>query len=264
MPTPVFVVSGPRSGSTLVTALLDSHPRIAMTNEAAWVTFLRKAFLLASTPSSQEAADDEGFRTPGLLPERYAENFAYSFLSVVRPFVDEFYRRVTGGGDYDFYGDKILSHNDLAFAVRHFPEAVMIQLVRDPRDVVASTFAFQKEHPASWLESQFMTRVDHMERFLRDSHAQLENRDSFFLRYEDLVADVEGKTAEMFASLGLEVTDEVLGYQRDAARRLFDSHGTSKSPAASIGRWKNDFTPEQQQLANDKLGDQLRRLGYEV
>ncbi|MCA8976752.1 MAG: sulfotransferase [Planctomycetes bacterium] len=263
MPRPVFVVTGPRSGSTLVVALLDSHPRIAMTNEAAWVTFLRKAFLLASTPSSQAIDDGEGFATPGILPERYTENFAYSFLTTLRPFVTDFYRRV-GGGDCDLFGDKILSCNDLAFAIRHFPEAAFVQLVRDPRDVIASTFAHQKVNPASWLESAFATRVDHMERFLRETHGMLAGKDSFFLRYEDLITDLEGKTAAMLAALGLEVTDEVRAYQRDAAGKLFRSHGTSESPAASVGRWRTDFTAEQQAMAADRLGDQLRRLGYEV
>lgn len=267
MSRPVFVVTGPRSGSTLVVGLLDSHPRIAMTNEAGWVTFLRKSFLLAKTPSSAVIDDGEGFETPGLIPERYVENFARSFLALVPAFVNEFHRRIgveLSGDACDWFGDKIVSHNDLAFAVRRFPDAAMIQLVRDPRDVVASTFAYQKEHPAAWLESDFLVRIDHMKRFLRDTDAQLRERERHFLRYEDLVADIEGRTAEMLAFLGLEITDEVRGYQEDAARRLFASHGTSDSPAASIGRWRRDFTPEQQRLANDRLADQLARFGYEV
>lgn len=261
MPKPVFLVTGPRSGSTLVVALLDSHPKIAMTNEAAYVTFLRKAFLLASTPSSRVIDDGEGFKTPGLLPERYCENFAYSFLSTVRPLVDEFYRRV-GASGHDWYGDKVLSCNDLAFALQHFPEAALVQLVRDPRDVIASTFAHQQKNPAAWLESEFEIRVDHMQRFLRETGAMLNEREHFFLRYEDLIEDLEGKTAAMLASLGLEVADEVLAYQREAAAGLFSSHGTSATPAASVGRWRQDFTTEQQALANERLGQQLQRLGY--
>ena len=262
MPKPVFVVTGPRSGSTLVVALLDSHPRIAMSNEAAYVTFLRKAFLLASTPSSRTIDDGEGFVTPGILPERYCRDFAHAFLTTARPFVDEFYRRLDVG-DHDWFGDKVMSCNDLDFALKHFPEAAIVQLVRDPRDVIASTFAHQQVNPASWLESEFDTRVDHMERFLRESGVMLAGRDHFFLRYEDLIADLDGKTGEMLASLGLEVTDEVRDYQREAAGALFTSHGTSASPSASVGRWANDFTAAQQALVNDRLGEQLRRLGYE-
>lgn len=234
-----------------------------MTGESAWVTLLRKAFLLSSTPSSQEIDDGEGFRTPGILPERYTEDIARSFLTTIRPFVDEFYRRV-GAEGHEFYGDKVLSCNDLAFALEHFPEAALIQLVRDPRDVIASTFAHQKVNPASWLESGFETRVDHMERFLRETEARLENRDRFFLRYEDLVADLSGKTMEMLSSLGLGVTEEVVAYQRDTAQKLFASHGTSQSPAASIGRWRKDFSAEQQAMAKERLGKQLEQLGYEV
>jgi sulfotransferase family protein len=260
MPRPVFVVSAPRSGSTFVVALLDSHPRIAMTNEAAWVTFLRKAHLLASTPSMRAIDDGEGFQTPGILPERYVADFAASFAAMVRPFVAELFRRVAG--DCDWYGDKVMSCNDLAFAIQQFPEAAFVQLVRDPRDVIASTYAFQNKQPTSWQGATFEARVGHMVGFLRDTAAMLAGRHSLLLRYEELVTDSERRTRELFAFLGLDVAPPVRAFLHGEAKRLFGAQGTSASPDASIGRWRQDLTPAQQAAAQAALADQLRRLGY--
>lgn len=261
MVRPLFVVTAPRSGSTLVVALLDSHPRIAMTNEAAWVTFLRKSRLLASTPAMRTIDDGEGFRTPGFLPERYVADFRAAFSSVVRPFVVELYRRL-GGHDFDLYGDKLLSLNDLEFAMEHFGDAAFVHLVRDPRDIVASTYAFQQKQPTAWQDATFDTRLAHLDRFFRGTSELLAGRDSLVLRYEDLIGDVERRASELFGFLGLEPTDEVRSFLRQGSKDLFARQGTSASPGASIGRWKKDLTPEQQRAANQIFDGHLRRLGY--
>ncbi|MFO1076812.1 MAG: hypothetical protein U1E73_03700 [Planctomycetota bacterium] len=66
----------------------------------------------------------------------------------------------------------------------------------------------------------------------------------------------------LFGFLGLESTAEVESFLGDGANDLFQRHGTSTSPAASIGRWATDFTAEQCRIAAAALGDELRRLGY--
>ncbi len=255
-------------------ALLDSHPRIAMSNEAAWITFLRKAFLLSSTPSSQWVDDGEGFRTPGILPERYTRDFALSFLTTLEPFVHEFFRRIAGPGKagpgaagldgHDYYGDKVMSCNDLAFAIERFPGATFLQLVRDPRDMIASTFAFQNKQRAAWEQATFQVRVDHMNTFLRDTTAMLKNQRNLLVRYEDLITDVETRSREIFSFLGLSITPEENTFLQGAAQKLFTRHGTSESPTASIGRWRQDMTPEQQAACNSGLESVLLQFGYAV
>ena len=263
MARPLFVVTAPRSGSTFVVNLLDAHQRVKLVNELCFVPFLRRMFLLASTPAGQQIKDNEGFETPGILPERHAWNFAHTFLDAMQPFVDDLFARVAGGlEDADFYGDKVTSIADLMFLLNRFPDPLFVQLVRDPRDVIASTYAFQKKQAMLWDSATFETRVLHMAAFLRQSDRLLQDREHHHLRYEDLMADVPRHTRELFGFLGLEVTDSVEAYLQTAAADLFQSHGTSSSPAASIGRWREDLTAEQQRLANDALGEQLERLGY--
>jgi len=260
---PVFVVCPPRSGSTFVVALLDSHPRIAMTNEAAWVTFLRKAFLLSSTPAGRWVDDGENLRTPGILPERYTRAVAESFLTVMHPFVAELFRRVKDRADPAWFGDKVMSLPDLQFAIEWFPDAAFVQLVRDPRDMVASTYAFQDKQPAAWEQASFEARVGHMDTFLRESSRLLEGKRAYVVRYEDLVGDAEPNAARLFAFLGLDLDDAVRGWLQGKAREMFASHGTSATPQASIGRWRQDLSPEQRDAANEALAEVLARFGYE-
>lgn len=244
-------------------ALLDSHARIAMTNEAAWITLLRKTFLLASTPSSRAIDDGEGFQTPGILPERYTEQIARSMLTTMRPFVREFYERsVPAFEACDHYGDKILGVNDLEFAVQWFPEASFVQLVRDPRDVVASTYAFSRKQSMTWDEATFRTRAEHMACFLRETERLLAGRRRLVVRYEELVRALAMHAERMLAFLGMHADDGVERFLASQAKDLFRRHGTSESPIASIGRWRRDFTPAQRQVAAEVLGAELERLGY--
>lgn len=244
-------------------ALLDSHSSVAMTNEAGWVTFLRKSFLLASTPSSREIDDGEGFRTPGILPEKYTEQIARSMLATMQPFVREFYgRAVQAFESCAFFGDKVLGVNDLEFAVRWFPDALFVQLVRDPRDVVASTYAFSRKQAMTWDDAEFRVRVEHMAHFLRESDRLLAGRQRLFVRYEDLIAALPMHAERVFAFLGLHIDPGVERFLASQADALFRRHGTSTSPQASIGRWARDYTDEQKQIAADALGAELARLGY--
>jgi len=265
MARPLFVVSAPRSGSTFAVQLLNAHARIKLVNELCFVPFLRRMFLLASSPAGQQITDNEGFETPGILPERHLRNFAHTYLDAMQPFVDDLFGRVAGGlANADYFGDKVTSIADLRFLIERFGDPVFVQLVRDPRDVIASTFAFQKKQAMLWDDATFETRVAHMARFLRETNDLLSNQRHLCIRYESLVADASKHTRDLFEFLELDVSDEVERYLEGAARELFESHGTSRSPAESVGRWRRDLTPEQQAQANEGLCDELRRLGYEA
>ena len=182
----------------------------------------------------------------------------------MQPFVDDLFGRVAGGlGDAGYYGDKVTSIADLGFLIERFPAAAFVQLVRDPRDVIASTFAFQKKQAMLWDSASFTTRVEHMARFLAESDRLLQGQRHHFLRYEDLVAEPADHAAALFQFLELEADGGVEDYLQRAAGELFASHGTSSSPAASVGRWRRDLSKEQQQQANEGLAAALERLGYE-
>ncbi|MGE3174274.1 MAG: sulfotransferase [Planctomycetota bacterium] len=261
MPRPVFVATAPRSGSTLAVELLGSHERIAMTVEAAWPGFLRRALLLASTPSSRVAEDGEGFTTPGILSERHVRDVRNAFLQTMPTFVQHFRDRVAG--DADFFGDKVTSVCDLEFLKDMFPQAAYVHLVRDPRDSLASTYAFEKQQSALWEGTEFEVRLKDLRHLLERGAELLEDCDSLLVRYEDLVTDPDVQVPRVFEFLGLGVSRGVVDYLQGDARRLFEQHGTSATPASSIGRWRRDLDPGQQQAANEWFAPLLQKYGYE-
>lgn len=131
---PIFVVGTGRSGTTLLRMMLCAHPRIHLTHEA--------SFYLWERPGPLRA-----------VAERYVESFSFRWLQLdPRPLLDglapdarprDLYAAVmrAAAARYDKprFGDKTPSHTGhLAQIFADWPDARVIRIVRDPRDVVRS------------------------------------------------------------------------------------------------------------------------------
>ena len=255
-----FLVSAPRSGSTFLARALGQHPEWTMTNEAGFVALLRKAETLAVTPSTEPIDDGEGFTTVGVVPKPYVEHATTAFRAAAGAFVETFADSVGAAGRY--YGDKVHSHNDVAFLLRTFPEVRFVVLVRDLRDVLVSSYTFQERQATAWQEATFIQRCEHLARFDEELHRLLTERDDPVVRYEDLIAQPGTEIARVFASLGLSMDPAVTSWLGGEAQSLFRSHGTSSSPADSVGRWRTMLEPEQQAIATEWFAPALARRGY--
>jgi hypothetical protein len=153
-----------------------------------------------------------------------------------------------------------------------YPEARELFLVRDFRDMVASMRAFNARggfgdfgrvaaaDDADWLH-------DLRRALLALREAWQERGDAMTLvRYEDLVLRPHEALPLALEAIGLDASPEMV--TRLIAAASPDSpelrgHGTTASPAASIGRWRQDLAPELQGEAHAAFGDLLRDFGYE-
>jgi len=125
-------------------------------------------------------------------------------------------------------------------------DLLTIDLVRDPRDVLASRRAFTADGTESWardargVAAELTARLDELDARPADLR----------LRYEDLVGDVE-RTAQLLAA-HLDVELDPRRVDRPA------EHVTTPSAAASVGRWRSDLSGAQA----DELALVAERLGY--
>jgi hypothetical protein len=160
----------------------------------------------------------------------------------------------------------------LAAALRAYPEARAIHMLRDGRDVVCSLLerGWLSEsragaddaglpygsHVRPWVEpertDEFLGASDATRaawawrRYVTAARAVDER--TLELRYEELVTDPAGSAERLGAHLDL---DPAL-----LAEGLADAH------AASVGRWRRDLTPEQLADVEREAGSLLRELGY--
>ena len=144
--TPVIIAGAPRSGTTLLTTALNSHPQVMITNELrAWILFndLRRR-----TENPTEALPEHPLREP--FRDRLLETLSRLFRDFYR---EEVTKQALGcpsqSGDsvepvIKAFGDKNPSYADthapgcLDFIAEAMPDAKFIHIHRDPRSCAAS------------------------------------------------------------------------------------------------------------------------------
>ena len=165
-----------------------------------------------------------------------------------------------------------------------FPRSKMIFLVRDGRDVLDSLLDANKA--GGWLTKRgggkgaYETEEERRE-FVRENCLNWAGRMTIctrayedhdpalrrMIRYEDLLADTDSHLADL--AQWLELPGGPKRIQNVAKSHSFEAvPDKRKGPgkvhrAATPGRWREGLTPEDQQVAQEIMGDRLVELGYE-
>ena len=144
----------------------------------------------------------------------------------------------------------------------------VVDLVRDPRDTLASIRAFTAADAVDGFGREGdLYEQAYVERLVERFGAQLDAMqatpagvDRLLLRYEDLVTDLDANAERLGSWLGVQLD---CGKVR-AALDDYAHHMTSLSAAASIGRWEQDLEPREAERIVDALGPALSVFGYEL
>jgi hypothetical protein len=145
-----------------------------------------------------------------------------------------------------------------------FPEARIVGIVRDGRDVVRSILkapwtAHQslRRHCYKWSMCATISR-----RLVRERPGQF-----MLVRYEDLVQETEATLRKVNAFLGLEFEAGQLeeGTGRNVVperEQGWKSNATSKPDTSRIGAWAQKVTPEERLVMNTMMRAELLANGY--
>ncbi|MBV7255492.1 sulfotransferase [Pacificimonas sp. WHA3] len=230
-PAPLFVVGMPRSGTTLTDRILSSHDSIMSAGELSDVALIAKR--LSGLPGAY-----------ALTPESLAAEVDAAAMAAG-------YRRVV----MDFAADK---GNDLVvdkmplnfFYVPHIlaalPEARIIMVRRDPRDVVIANYRqlfatefgyYDYSYDVDWT-AHFVSRFNDLADAYRGLFAGPRYQE---VKYEDLVSDQEAESRKLIEFAGKNWDPEVLNFHRNSAPVSTASSVQVRSPihTRSVGRWKD-------------------------
>jgi hypothetical protein len=157
--------------------------------------------------------------------------------------------------------------------VELYPGAKEIILVRDFRDTLASSLAFNAKLGSRTIGRGHAGTDEELVAYLAEQLDGVRRRYSSrgegarLVRYEDLILEPERTLTSLLAWLGVESTPPVVREMLDSAHRetpQMRAHRTSPSASESIGRWKQDLSPELREQATDVFADALAEFGYEV
>ncbi|MBN1147674.1 MAG: sulfotransferase [Anaerolineales bacterium] len=285
---PVFICGHPKSGTSLVRAIFDSHPQLVVYPEE---TIFFRRFLPRSVGLDVEAqlelaeqtilhifewnsqappSSQEGF------PDRDYSAIAYEEVRrAMRELVEQTYRhpgdilsaaalaygRVSGqSGKWwvekspynEYYSEQIFTW---------WPEARCVHVLRDPRD---NYLSYRRKHP-DWSAEFFAAN------WRRSARAGVQNQRHYgaqryrLLRYEDLTCAPEESLEQLAGYLEIDWDISLASPTRAgegwAGNSMFADQFQGIS-AAPVARWKEQLSPQEAAVIERMAKPLLEHFGY--
>jgi hypothetical protein len=264
-PAPIFIVGCPRSGTGLVRNLLRSHPNLSFPRESHFIVPFYRAY---GDPRTEREAIDLATRILATYwirrwrldvgPERFG---GFRSFREVTSLLFELYAQREGKPRW---GDKTPHYvTGIATLVELFPDARVIHIVRDGRDVALS-----------WLDTQlepgnlYTAAVEWRARVTagRLAGSRLPRQNYLEVQYETVLSDLPAAMRTICEFVGEPYTDAVLIPNPPPVEPDVKFYGVSLTEVVpgNIGKWKARMTTGDRWLFESIAGDLLGELGYEV
>ncbi len=264
----IFLISQPRSGSTLTQKMLGSHPLIHTQSEP-WVLLHP---LHAMRDDNVTAAYDAGLYVKALhdfidhIPgkhDRYNEKIAATY--------GDLYRLILETGNKQFFLDKTPRYYHIIDELTgFFPAAKIILLWRNPAAVLASIVK-------SWTNNDWSKLAEFKHDLMiapkRMLQAKRTHKKIYSLKYEDLVKDPAGQTKQLCRYLGISFDDGMLHYQNTLQERWrYGDQGSvyqhDRPESGFADKWITELHhPQMWRAINEYIEylgkDDLQEMGYD-
>lgn len=267
------IIGCPRSGTTLLRAMLDSHPQVAVPPEAYFtVKALRRADRYGPPGSFDRAGllaairEDISWPSWGIEDRRLDRIVADASLTTVPAVLAAVYGEYARGEGKVRSIDKTPQHTEhVALLDAAFPGCRFVHLVRDGRDVLPSLRSMPY-FPSGFAEATLYWRVRAVSG--RDARRIVGPARYHELRYEDLVADPERYLPPVCEFLGLEYDPAMLDYPQRAEAVIAGTvdevhHANLRRPPTRTRDWRQDLTAREVDRFEALAGDALGMFGYE-
>jgi tetratricopeptide (TPR) repeat protein len=224
---PILIVGMPRSGTTLTEQIVSSHPMVHGAGELGTVSGL---VAVAGEPGLDIRRDKENLLS---LTGEQALRHAEAYLERSRSLVDANETFVTNKLPHNF--------QQLGLFGLLFPQAPIIHIKRDPRDNLLSIYAqdFGGFHDYAY-DLKTLGMYYRLYERLMDHWREVIPNPIYELQYEDLVADLPGKTADLAQFVGVDLDERMLRFWEQERKVETASRWQVRQPlyTSSVGRWR--------------------------
>lgn len=270
---PVFVLGCPRSGTTVLYHMLLSAGNFAVYRaESSVFSILQPHFGNLGSESNRRNLlqlwlKSRLFQSTGLKPEDISEKIQRDCRSAgdfLRITMEETARRQGVERWSDCTPDHLLYIPEIK---RQIPNALVVHIIRDGRDVALSYVKQGWAYPFAWDRKEHLSVAGlYWEWIVRRGreHGRALGQDYYELHYEDMVE----KPHQTLRALG-----DFIGQELDYDKIQQVGIGSVSKPNTSfdtggafnpVGRWAKQMTPEQLADVESLTGGFLQELGYSL
>ncbi|MEW5733796.1 MAG: sulfotransferase [Thermodesulfobacteriota bacterium] len=270
---PIFVVGVDRSGTTLLSLMLDAHSRLAIPFESHF--FVRFYNGMERFGDLMQEVNRRAL-VAAILAEPYLQKWEHRVspeevdldrCGSLSGAIAEIYTAYARSFGKDVWGDKTPEYISHLWVLNElFPEGRFVHIIRDGRDVASSIVK------QWWGAKDFASALRYWAQnvaLARSMLRMLPHNRYVELRFEDLVADPGAQLARITDLLGLDFEPAMLSaYQEKAAAKVGDLASDvhphlHKSPMLDQAlKWQRELSPPDQALAHKIAGPLLAELGY--
>jgi Sulfotransferase family len=262
---PVFIVGSPRSGTTFLRSVLDRHPSLAVCGETRFFADIykrRRTFGSLENRKNRQRLVEQylstarlarlGVDLQGMKEKLLREAVSYQALFTG---ILEYYAASHGKTRF---GEKTPHHAFWADTLcEWYPGAVIIHLVRDPRDVVASLERMPWA-PNSIVNNTFMWLF-----FNRAAQRMQNYRGYLRVHYESLVTRPEQELTRICAHLEDECAPSIL-LAAKPVEGPYAGQRRAEGPLTTerLDKWREQLTGEEVSLVEWIAGRDMQAYGY--
>ncbi|OGV49314.1 MAG: hypothetical protein A2X49_04125 [Lentisphaerae bacterium GWF2_52_8] len=214
--TPIFISGAYRSGTTILSRMLDAHPKLAVTYDSVhFMRFIYGEFSPIGEKRNYEAAVEDMRQRCEARWERKLDMAPVltRLGSIGKPSYEEVYdtvmRHLLLGEGKESWGEKtIVAWSKIPVFLEMFPQGKAIQIIRDPRDVLASNKGMTYEKGLRYLDAAFacLSSMRAAIKYERSLPAQ----SYITVRYEDLAREPEKTSMRLCKMLGVEYDSRMI------------------------------------------------------
>jgi LPS sulfotransferase NodH len=239
MKAPIFIMGTQRAGTTLLTRIMSAHPQMFVQNE------LELPEIFGHQRSKAElisAMEKRIFIEEGLVLKDILASQPDMLWGLKDPQLTE-------------YIDELRAF---------LPDTKFIIIVRDGRGVTNSYIENK------WgLGTNVYTGAQRWQREVNQQRAFMQEAPEQFLyiRYEDLVDDLEATIKQVCSHIGLPFHDDLLNYDQKQSyyQKKRENIHTDKKPQKSLAeKWRKQLTARQISVIEHVAGDTLRANNYPI
>ncbi|MGV6814696.1 MAG: sulfotransferase family protein, partial [Phycisphaerales bacterium] len=229
LPRPILIVGMPRSGTSLVEQIISAHPSIAPAGESQALPEL----VAEMSKLGPKAANTQALTQ---LRDIYLDELTAAIETHTPP--NELPAFITDKNPMNLF---LIAH-----ALAFIPDAIIVRVLRDPRDICLSCFASPLAD-----DHTYKFTLDDCAHFAAAAHQTLEHFKPIIqadpratwidIRYEALTQDPETQINALFENLNLEPHPDCFTFHQSSRAVQTISRDQVRQPmhTQSIARWQN-------------------------